>query len=146
MTKSLKPFVLKDHSKLQTCLQSLQHRDDFMTHENKKQRNYFFSFIAVLVRKGVNFDEFFLDILGDSDTTNDSNDLVDTNDESNDHVDALDATSGNKLKLSRCMILLSMSFYFIYRFFSLSENPIVSVLDNHFGRRSTNKGIMIFCN
>lgn len=117
-----------------------------MTHENKKQRNYFFSFIAVLVRKGVNFDEFFLDILGDSDTTNDSNDLVDTNDESNDHVDALDATSGNKLKLSRCMILLSMSFYFIYRFFSLSENPIVSVLDNHFGRRSTNKGIMIFCN
>ncbi|XP_065940226.1 uncharacterized protein [Magallana gigas] len=112
MTKSLKPFVLKDHSKLQTCLQSLQHHDDFMTHENKKQRNYFFSFIAVLVRKGVNFDEFFLDILGDSDTTNDSNDLVDTNDESNDHVDALDATS---------------------------ENPIVSVLDNDFGRRSTNK-------
>lgn len=54
----------------------------------------------------------FEDILGDSDTTNDSNDLVDTNDESNDHVDALDATS---------------------------ENPIVSVLDNHFGRRSTNK-------
>lgn len=146
MTKSLKPFVLKDHSKLQTYLQSLQHHDDFMTHENKKQRNYFFSFIAVLVRKGVNFDEFFLDILGDSDTTNDSNDLVDTNDESNDHVDALDATSGNKLKLSRCMILLSMSFYFIYRFFSLSENPIVSVLDNDFGRRSTNKGIMIFCN
>lgn len=138
--------MLKDHSKLQTCLQSLQHRDDFMTHENKKQRNYFFSFIAVLVRKGVNFDEFFLDILVDSDTTNDSNDLVDTNDESNDHVDALDATSGNKLKLSRCMILLSMSFYFIYRFFSLSENPIVSVLDNYFGRRSTNKGIMIFCN
>lgn len=144
MTKSLKPFVLKDHSKLQTCLQILQHRDDFMTHENKKQRNYCFSFIAVLVRKGVNFDEFFLDILVDSDTTNDSNDLVDTNDESNDHVDALDATSGNKLKLSRCMILLSMSFYFIYRFFSLSENPIVSVLDNHFGRRSTNKGLMIF--
>uniref|UniRef100_A0A8W8MSU3 Uncharacterized protein n=1 Tax=Magallana gigas TaxID=29159 RepID=A0A8W8MSU3_MAGGI len=54
----------------------------------------------------------FEDILGDSDTTNDSNDLVDTNDESNDHVDALDATS---------------------------ENPIVSVLDNDFGRRSTNK-------
>lgn len=125
MTKSLKPFVLKDHSKLQTCLQSLQHHDDFMTHENKKQRNYFFSFIAVLVRKGVNFDEFFLDILGDSDTTNDSNDLVDTNGESNDHVDALDATSGNKLKLSRCMILLSLSFYFIYIDFFLFQKILL---------------------
>lgn len=78
MTKSLKPFVLKDHSKLQTCLQSLQHHDDFMMHENKKQRNFFFS-LAVLVRKGVNFDEFFLDILGDSDTIVFTYELINTN-------------------------------------------------------------------
>lgn len=117
-----------------------------MTYENKKQRNYFFFFIVVFVRKGVNFDEFFLDIFGDLDIINDSNDLVDINDESNDYVDALDVILGNKLKLLRCMILLLMFFYFIYRFFFFLENFIVLVLDNDFGRRFTNKGIMIFCN